>query len=75
MICWTPFFIINNASAVCISVPGLNCEIPDLIFRVFVWLGYLNSMLNPIIYFIGSEEYRKAFQKLFNNSTLPRTRK
>jgi hypothetical protein len=29
-----------------------------------VWLGYINSFLNPIIYTIFNLEFRKAFAKI-----------
>jgi len=30
----------------------------------FFWLGYSNSTINPILYAIFNEEFRKAFQSI-----------
>jgi len=34
------------------------------VFSFFLWLGYFNSTLNPIIYTVFSPEFRQAFKKL-----------
>ncbi len=31
---------------------------------LFLWLGYFNSTLNPIIYTVFSPEFRQAFQRI-----------
>ena len=67
MACWVPFFTINNVNAICIryqlqDYPACN---PDkMLFAFFVWLGYINSFLNPVIYTIFNPEFRKAFKKI-----------
>ncbi|OQR72120.1 serotonin receptor-like [Tropilaelaps mercedesae] len=45
--CWLPFFSTALLMAVCEP-----CAPHDLVFSLFLWLGYVNSMLNPIIYTI-----------------------
>ncbi|KAM3878508.1 D(1B) dopamine receptor [Diretmus argenteus] len=65
--CWLPFFILNcmvpfcdrpatdrNAGPPCVS---------ETTFDVFVWFGWTNSSLNPIIYAFNAE-FRKAFASL-----------
>ena len=37
-------------------------------FSFFVWLGYLNSFVNPVIYTIFNVEFRRAFKKLLTTS-------
>lgn len=60
LICWLPFFIIAITGPFVDDVD----KIP-LFARSFVlWLGYFNSLLNPIIYTIFSPEFRSAFQKI-----------
>lgn len=60
LICWLPFFII----ALIGPFVDDGDKIP-LFARSFVlWLGYFNSLLNPIIYTIFSPEFRSAFQKI-----------
>jgi len=68
LFCWVPFFSINIISAVCIRYDLFAsfslCNIHPLAFSLFVWLGYINSFLNPLIYTIFNVEFRKAFKKL-----------
>ena len=59
VVCWLPFFV-------CALLMPLK---PDWVFdetmlSVFLWLGYFNSTLNPIIYTIFSPEFRQAFKRL-----------
>ena len=42
--------------------------INDFILSLCVWLGYINSFLNPIIYTIFNMEFRKAFAKILFSS-------
>ncbi|XP_035663525.1 D(4) dopamine receptor-like [Branchiostoma floridae] len=58
LICWTPFFVTNVVRACS------TCTIPDVLFSIVTWLGYLNSGMNPIIYTIFNQEFRSAFRKL-----------
>ncbi|XP_068167776.1 adrenoceptor beta 3a [Antennarius striatus] len=56
-VCWLPFFVANIINAFNRGVPS------ERIFRLFNWLGYINSGLNPIIY-CRSPEFRTAFKNL-----------
>lgn len=58
IVCWLPFFIYTLVVATCES-----CFNQDL-FDFFTWLGYLNSLINPIIYTMSNEDFKKAFHKL-----------
>ena len=58
LFCWMPFFTINIISAFCPPC------IPDVVFTLFTWLGYVNSALNPIIYSIFNTEFRMAFKRV-----------
>ncbi|XP_046872552.1 5-hydroxytryptamine receptor 1B-like [Hypomesus transpacificus] len=58
IICWLPFFIYTLVVATC-SI----CFYPEL-FDFFNWLGYLNSLINPIIYTMSNDDFKKAFHKL-----------
>ncbi|XP_061552317.1 5-hydroxytryptamine receptor 1B [Phycodurus eques] len=58
IVCWLPFFIYTLVVAACDA-----CVIPQL-FDFFTWLGYLNSLINPIIYTMSNEDFKKAFHKL-----------
>ncbi|XP_037047992.1 5-hydroxytryptamine receptor-like isoform X2 [Bradysia coprophila] len=57
--CWLPFFI----SAILLpSCPSFT--ISPVLMSLFLWLGYFNSTLNPIIYTIFSPEFRHAFKRI-----------
>nr|XP_057938638.1 5-hydroxytryptamine receptor 1F [Doryrhamphus excisus]XP_057938639.1 5-hydroxytryptamine receptor 1F [Doryrhamphus excisus]XP_057938640.1 5-hydroxytryptamine receptor 1F [Doryrhamphus excisus]XP_057938641.1 5-hydroxytryptamine receptor 1F [Doryrhamphus excisus] len=64
VICWLPFFvkevIVNTCSSCSTSV-----ETADFL----TWLGYLNSLINPLIYTIFNEDFKKAFQRLVRCSS------
>ncbi len=56
--CWLPFFSIYLIA----SLSG--AKIPTMFFAVIFWLGYCNSALNPIIYTIFNQDFRKAFHRI-----------
>ena len=58
--CWLPFFIVAVIGPLC----GDHCHIPDVFISFILWLGYFNSLLNPIIYTIFSPDFRNAFRKI-----------
>ncbi|XP_063167259.1 alpha-2B adrenergic receptor [Candoia aspera] len=61
VICWFPFFFLYSLRAIC---PSEYCPIPDSTFTFFFWIGYCNSSLNPVIYTIFNQDFRKAFRKI-----------
>uniref|UniRef100_A0AAZ3RDI3 G-protein coupled receptors family 1 profile domain-containing protein n=1 Tax=Oncorhynchus tshawytscha TaxID=74940 RepID=A0AAZ3RDI3_ONCTS len=60
VICWFPFFFSYSLYGVCRA----PCEIPQSLFKFFFWIGYVNSSLNPVIYTIFNQDFRRAFQKI-----------
>lgn len=65
--CWLPFFVLNCMVPFCDRPPtdqdaGLPC-VSETTFDVFVWFGWTNSSLNPVIYAFNAE-FRKAFSSL-----------
>ncbi|KAF3701154.1 5-hydroxytryptamine receptor 1B [Channa argus] len=58
IVCWLPFFIYTLVVGTCDT-----CLNPEL-FDFFTWLGYLNSLINPIIYTMSNDDFKKAFHKL-----------
>ncbi|KAG8549774.1 hypothetical protein GDO81_019795 [Engystomops pustulosus] len=56
-LCWLPFFLANI-----VNVFYRNL-IPDKLFLFLNWLGYVNSIFNPIIY-CRSPDFRRAFKRL-----------
>ncbi|CAN7938777.1 unnamed protein product [Ixodes hexagonus] len=59
VMCWLPFFLMALVMALCGS-----CDPGKLLFSFFLWLGYANSMINPIIYTIFSPDFRNAFSRI-----------
>ncbi|KAG5680907.1 hypothetical protein PVAND_010385 [Polypedilum vanderplanki] len=59
VLCWSPFFILNILFATCPT-----CEVPDHIINICLWLGYVSSTINPIIYTIFNKTFRAAFIRL-----------
>ncbi|XP_028674913.1 5-hydroxytryptamine receptor 1D [Erpetoichthys calabaricus] len=57
--CWLPFFVVSLVLPVC-----KTCWFHPVLFDFFTWLGYLNSLINPVIYTAFNDEFKQAFQKL-----------
>ncbi|KAH9408698.1 receptor [Tyrophagus putrescentiae] len=59
VICWLPFFITALLMPLCEA-----CSPSMFVFSIFQWLGYINSLLNPIIYTIFSPDFRNGFRRI-----------
>lgn len=62
-VCWLPFFILALARPF-IDSDSDNETIPKTLTSLFLWLGYANSLLNPIIYATLNRDFRKPFQEI-----------
>nr|XP_043870448.1 D(5)-like dopamine receptor [Solea senegalensis] len=62
--CWLPFFVLNCIVPFCDSdeVGAPPC-VSDTTFSIFVWFGWANSSLNPVIYAFNAD-FRKAFSTI-----------
>uniref|UniRef100_A0A8C7I6G4 Alpha-2B adrenergic receptor n=1 Tax=Oncorhynchus kisutch TaxID=8019 RepID=A0A8C7I6G4_ONCKI len=65
VVCWFPFFFSYSLQAICPE----TCSLPDPLFKFFFWIGYCNSCLNPVIYTIFNQDFRKAFKKILCKNT------
>lgn len=59
VVCWLPFFVV----ALLMPIFGER-HFNEHMTSFFLWLGYFNSTLNPIIYTIFSPEFRCAFRRI-----------
>ncbi|XP_017150503.1 5-hydroxytryptamine receptor 2B [Drosophila miranda] len=70
VICWLPFFVMALTMSLC-----KECDIHPAIASLFLWLGYFNSTLNPVIYTVFNPEFRRAFKRiLFGRGNAARAR-
>lgn len=58
LIFWMPFFTTN------IVDPFIEYGTGGVVWDIFLWLGYINSSLNPFLYGFFNRSFRKAFLML-----------
>ncbi|XP_009676211.2 D(1)-like dopamine receptor [Struthio camelus] len=66
--CWLPFFLLNCLLPFCQPAPESSREgqspcVSQTIFNIFVWFGWANSSVNPVIYAFNAD-FRRAFSSL-----------
>ena len=57
--CWFPFFVIYLIRPLCTS-----CYVDPILWTFVTWLGYFNSLCNPLIYAFYSKDFRQSFWTL-----------
>lgn len=60
VVMWCPFFITNVTSALCTSCDG---EVIGRLMEIFVWVGYVSSGINPLVYTLFNKTFRQAFAR------------
>lgn len=55
LIFWMPFFTVN------IVDPFIDYSTEGVVWDIFLWLGYINSSLNPFLYCFFNRSFRRAF--------------
>ena len=63
--CWFPFFIIYIVRSMTVNL------IPELVMDSFIWLGYFNSCMNPVIYLMVNINFRNSLRELFKHISKP----
>uniref|UniRef100_A0A672GX63 5-hydroxytryptamine (serotonin) receptor 2C, G protein-coupled-like 1 n=1 Tax=Salarias fasciatus TaxID=181472 RepID=A0A672GX63_SALFA len=59
LIMWCPFFITNVTFVLCRD--SCNETLLNDLLNVFVWVGYISSGVNPLVYTLFNKTYRRAF--------------
>ncbi|MBN3303412.1 5HT2C protein, partial [Amia calva] len=59
VVMWCPFFITNVMFVLCKDV--CNKDLLLELLNVFVWVGYISSGINPLVYTLFNKNYRRAF--------------
>ncbi|CAN9498522.1 unnamed protein product [Ophioblennius macclurei] len=60
VVMWCPFFITNVLAVVC-DPAACDAAVMGGLLNVFVWVGYLSSAVNPLVYTLFNKTYRAAF--------------
>ncbi|BHF61444.1 5-hydroxytryptamine receptor 7 [Sparganum proliferum] len=61
-VCWLPFFLCQLITPIVNALQTTErFYFPPTLFQVFLWLGYMNSFLNPIIYAQFNRDFRIPF--------------
>ncbi|KAK7069743.1 Histamine H1 receptor [Halocaridina rubra] len=63
MACWVPYFTLFPIMALCGSC------VPAQAHTATIWLGYLNSALNPVLYPLCNHNFRRAFARMLRIPT------
>ncbi|XP_032211043.1 5-hydroxytryptamine receptor 2B isoform X1 [Mustela erminea] len=58
LLMWCPFFITNITLVLCDSC---NQTTLKTLLEVFVWIGYVSSGVNPLVYTLFNKTFRNAF--------------
>ncbi|XP_076463546.1 octopamine receptor 2-like [Babylonia areolata] len=59
-VCWIPFTLMYMLRSLC-----AHCKpVDDHVAAFIIWMGYVNSSLNPLLYTLFNDDFRKAFKKL-----------
>ncbi|XP_038598329.1 5-hydroxytryptamine receptor 2B [Tachyglossus aculeatus] len=58
LLMWCPFFITNITSVLCASCSPTTLQ---KLMEIFVWIGYVSSGVNPLVYTLFNKAFREAF--------------
>lgn len=58
LLMWCPFFITNITLVLCDSCDQTTLQ---MLLEIFVWIGYVSSGVNPLVYTLFNKTFRNAF--------------
>lgn len=58
-VCWSPFFVLNV-----LQIPLGSDFFPGYVSTGFLWLGYVSSTVNPLVYTVFNRVFRSTFWQL-----------
>ncbi|XP_064186082.1 5-hydroxytryptamine receptor 2B [Anguilla rostrata] len=61
VVMWCPFFITNVTSALCDT--ACDGAAVARLMEIFVWVGYVSSGINPLVYTLFNRTFREAFAR------------
>ncbi|OCT56154.1 hypothetical protein XELAEV_18001276mg [Xenopus laevis] len=59
---WCPFFLTNVASVLC-GEDQCDEDVMKMLMDIFVWVGYISSGVNPLVYTLFNKTFRDAFRR------------
>ncbi|KAI4904972.1 hypothetical protein NFI96_002852, partial [Prochilodus magdalenae] len=62
VVMWCPFFVTNVLAVVC-HPATCHDDVMGGLLNVFVWVGYLSSAVNPLVYTLFNKTFRSAFAR------------
>lgn len=65
-ICWLPFFTLTTIQP---FIPHVTP--PGPLVSIALWLGYINSLVNPAIYVIWDKHFRQSFRRFLTCKAKP----
>lgn len=63
LLCWLPFAILWPLRVFC-----KTC-VSQFAYNISIWINYLNSSINPIIYCLCNPKFKRAFQRILTRRT------
>ncbi|NWI93673.1 HRH1 protein, partial [Pitta sordida] len=64
MLCWIPYFV--SFMVIAFHEHGHEHEQFSKVHMVTIWLGYVNSTLNPFLYPLCNQNFKKTFKRILH---------
>ncbi|KAJ8030903.1 Histamine H2 receptor [Holothuria leucospilota] len=61
VICWVPYF-----SVFTFAKTQTRFQVSEPVYNVILWLGYVNSLVNPLVYTAMIRDFRNAFKRILS---------